>query len=132
MKVDELMINDWVLSHSGTPCVITTIFNNDGNYWATATNVRIDYGAPIECYQPIPLTAEILKKICTSVIYKPSMKRWVIDGELELIEDRMGDADLEYWFSVSDQYVCPIHYVHQLQHALRLVGLNDLANKFIL
>lgn len=77
---------------------------------------------------PIPLTEEILK--AKGFARKPLLKRWIIDGELELIEDSMDNTKLEYWFSVSVQYICLIHYVHQLQHALRLCGLNELADNF--
>ncbi len=79
-------------------------------------------------FEPIPLTAERLEK--NGFTYVPFRKRWIIDGELELIEDRMGDMEIEYWFSVSDQYICPNHFVHELQRAMRCCGLWDMAENF--
>lgn len=116
MKARELMLYDWVRIKKG---MCAGCLNQ-------LTEVH-----ELECassYEPIPLTEAILK--ANGFARNPLLKSWIIDGELELIEDSMGNTKLEYWFSVSDQYVCPIHHVHELQHALRLCGLSDIADNF--
>ena len=100
MEAKELMIGDWV--------------NMDFNYPPTCKSprrlclddmIRIWQGQ--EC-EPIPLTAEILEKNGLDKV-----------PELSMVLNR----------DTMPMYHSPmLHYVHELQHALRLCGLNDLAN----
>lgn len=125
MKANELMIGDWVMSTVGTPTPVK-VYALGNNFIDLRYGDVEQSGVLCLCeFDPIPLTEEILK--LNGFARNPKMKRWIIDGELELIEDTMGNMEIEYWFSVSDQYICPIHHVHELQHALRLCGLNELA-----
>ena len=130
MKANELMVGDWIcITYFDKP--INAKVNeiekySDGHYAVCGESI---YACGDEDFLPIQLTEEIMKK--NRFVRKQLMKRWIISGELELIEDTMGNSDLEYWFSVSDQYICPIHYVHELQHALRLCGLYELADNFV-
>ena len=82
----------------------------------------------LEDIKPIPITAEILEK---NGWYVPLLKSWwehpdiafwmkaYTDGTFELMIDE--DSDISF---------CTIHYVHELQHALRLCGLSELADNF--
>lgn len=106
MKPNELMLGDWVCQYSLKEYSI----------------IKIEYGYQIEeCvehgYEPIPLTAEILEK---NGFY---------------LESYNGDAMRGNWWTRSD-FVFPesridavgrnlfkYEYVHQLQHALKLCGI---------
>ena len=125
MKANELMIGDWVKSRTGMNVKI----------------VSIDHDYPI-VYEPIPLTSEILEKngwiqckheTCKSLyeykglhlrhtMIKRSNRRGgaKVNGDVEKFPD-------EYTYSFLR---INVFYVHELQHALRLCGLNELANNF--
>lgn len=127
MKNDELMIGDWVL------------------YKPLNKIVKVEHAFQIEdkCHlcEPIPLTSDILKAngFNRSGAY---MSKWwnncdVIhpDGSFDNhinISTCGKDEHSEYisiWIPHKGLGM-PLHYVHQLQHALRLCGLNELADNF--
>lgn len=79
--------------------------------------------------KPIPLTEEILKangfreSIEEDTWYFPECckahgRGYAIEKEIDGI-----------WY-ITDHLLMPIIYVHELQHALRLCGLNDIADNF--
>lgn len=80
----------------------------------------------IEDIEPIHLTAEILEKNCWSST----------DENLYTIGIEKVYTFFEYSFSAEMLFINdgripkPIRYVHELQHALRLCGLDDLADNF--
>lgn len=79
--------------------------------------------------EPIPLTPEILEK--NGFKNKPHFRTYEKDGvpffvEIDKAELCLGDC----WDDNSIIYAC--QYVHELQHALRLCGLNELADNFII
>lgn len=109
MKANELMIGDWV-QHKGKPIQVEEILDYAINPdWAGA---EIDSEIILEDISPIPLTPEILEKNGWSL--------WEIEGEY-----RCAGASTLYGtkapFSVFDN-IC-INFVHELQHALRLCGI---------
>lgn len=123
MKANELMIGDWVYLNYWDGKYPQQIHGINYNSWrgegyADWVDTDIDDEASIKNVEPIPLTAEILEK----------------NG----FKDE--DADLLYTFY--DGWNFEIHnktmlvscgsiwYVHELQHALRLCGLNELADNF--
>ena len=75
--------------------------------WEAEDYVNIDVGF----FEPIPLTAEILEK---NELPPYEWLKIYFQGEYGNITD----------FSMR------LKYVHELQHALRLCGLNDLADNF--
>ena len=125
MKANELMIGDWVLYGDKSVRVLQL-----------SENSKYDW------VKPIPLTSEILEKngwiqckheTCKSLyeykglhlrhtMIKRSNGRWVanVNGDVEKFPD-------EYTYSFLR---INVFYVHELQHALRLCGLNELANNF--
>ena len=131
MKTTDLMIGDWVYCY-GKPTKITILTNAD----IIATEV----GDGV--ITPIPLASEILEKngwiqsryeTCKSVydykglhlrhtMIKRSNSRWVanVDGIVEKFPDEYVRSFLRI----------NVFYVHELQHALRLCGLDELADKF--
>lgn len=117
MEAKELMIGDWVL------------YMGYAYYRVTAVDDMIKIGSqwqPFAHFAPIPLTAEILEK-----------NGWKYMKESELILAPKSGGFVKYktdthFVSISGDGVCRknIGYVHELQHALRLCGLNDLADDF--
>lgn len=133
IKCRDLMVGDWITNESGLPTQIITvsgacayaIFGGDeGDPW-----VFDDY---IYLPTPIPLTPEILEKngfVFDCGFWTIANPRYnnVIMVTYYSIGDNVADTFLGHW-AFNENYA--IDYVHQLQHALRLCGLNELANNF--
>lgn len=134
MKATELMIGDWVKikGHLGYDKV-REIARDNGMQWyisfACSASLFRAYG-----FEPVPLTTEILKK--NGFCFVKSSDRdtvwngwWIYKG-LELgtcCLDREGN-----WpccINIVDSNI-ECKYVHQLQHALRLCELDELADNF--
>lgn len=129
LEAKDLMIGDWVMYDQD-------VFNED-EYVASShqlTPTKINNGEDIDlaregCYLPIPLTPEILDE--NGFMYK--------NGSFfkqELLGDRsyITGGGSKGWF-ISFEYPINllqlrIHYVHELQHAIRLCGLTELADNF--
>ena len=143
IKCRDLMVGDWITDEHGFPMQITTVCDdyayatfegNEGDPW--------EFGDKDDQPQPIPLTSEILEKngwiqckykTCKSLyeykglhlrhtMIKRSNGRWVanVDGIVEKFPDEYTHSFLRI----------NVFYVHELQHALRLCGLNKLADNF--
>lgn len=127
MKATELMIGDWVLVN-GITRQVSQITKHKIGYHLSDKECVMHY-ARLHDVNPIPLTAEILEKSGwilveneyrspEDIVYKESLR-------LQIGED--GNA---FWWIVGYVIIIPINYVHELQHALRLCGLNELADNF--
>ena len=125
MKCRELMINDCVSDKYGYLMQITVIGDGYVSFEDDEGNLcQLDD----KCNQPepIPLTYEILEK--------NGWKRH------EIFMDIKADENFNINFSWTDRYgeslfqngyyMCDCKYVHTLQHALRLCGLDELADNF--
>lgn len=121
MKAEELMIGDWVMdTRSNTPLRVNPFL------------------AQLEVpeWDPIPLTPEILEKngwhkevdkleyMAKYDLNQNGKNCWMIwaINEHNLDIQRQPD-DMKYNLCVH-HIVIPCDYVHQLQHALRLCGIN--------
>ena len=90
-----------------------------------------DYSRDIQV-KPIPLTPEILEKngfVFDSDFWTIADPRYnnVRMVTYYSIGDDVADAFLGHW-AFDENYA--IDYVHELQHALRLCGLNEVADNF--
>lgn len=122
MKAENLMIGDWVL-HDGEPYQIRQLgiygVDRDGeDYPAVCVGKPKGIGLIIERneIEPIPLTDEFLKQNGFERVngdYQDVF--YVYDGIELLIDDG---------YTLFGQCKMPIKYVHELQHALRLCGIN--------
>lgn len=119
MKAKELMIGDWVimrLPHNA--------------YTETAQLDSVDAvlrGNLIA--EPIPLTPEILMVNGFQEYPQVYLKHVKKDGtfvRITLLKDKNGNI---YIHGVGR--IIYLHYVHELQHALRLCGLTELADDFV-
>lgn len=140
IKCRALMVGDWITNRNGFPMQITnvgedyayaTFEGNEGDPW--------EFDDKGDQPQPIPLTAEILEKNGFGMF---KYDRWVqyyrIFGNSVIpfvlystIGGEMLSQEVDI-FSTSTNTNCGIdvNYVHEIQHALRLCGLNELADNF--
>lgn len=123
MKANELMIGDWVLDGK-KPAQIAGIMCDD------LFETTLSLGVGGESISPIPLTAEILEK---NGFRKDLMYFYLNIDDEKLLEFYTHEKRLRLWFDGVDEWVkatikdllfqCQCKYVHQLQHALRLCGI---------
>ena len=129
MKANELMIGDKVM---------VKVLSQIPDTYVLHTWTANDYSRDIQV-KPIPLTAEILEKNGFEMfkydgwvhyyrIFGNSVIPFVLHS---MIGGEMLSQEVDI-FSTSTNTNCGIdvNYVHELQHALRLCGLNELADNF--
>lgn len=148
MKANELMIGDWVMCYSMLH-KITSVGTNVAEIYDWQTSPRY---VDTEQLQPIPLTAEILEKngwikthnrssigyythpdipyleldyhsvLSTWETYKfYSLQAYRYYGEYKMYfpDVRTVETDEEIFIPINEH----LYYVHELQHALRLCGI---------
>ena len=127
MKATDLMIGDFVKLddkimkvveiYGSTRVPLTSSCRLIGEY-GTYTTGEVD---------PVPLTEELLRTNAWS--YDEGQGGWIdyrvlnMCGVPHSISSEKGE---KFFFDDS----IPISFIHELQHCLRLVGQNDLANNF--
>lgn len=121
MKAEELMIGDWVC-YRGTNIQVTSLYNKGGSNeigWSDKESVWVN-GRTVEL---IPLTPEILEKI--------GFIHYTVTDFYMLKEESSEPIHLDNYNENGwrlrincDNIPCECKYVHQLQHALRLCGIN--------
>lgn len=120
MKIDELTIGDWVYSSfSDIPCKVQYLELLESGYGSVKTS-NVDGIKDIASLYPIPLTPEILEKngfTRYGQVYA-NLQQWVGkfgDKRKSLFQDvRTGE------WGMNDVW---INYVHELQHVLKLCGI---------
>ena len=140
IKCRALTVGDWCCDKHGFPMQITNVGedyayatweDNEGDPW--------EFDDKEDQPQPIPLTNDILRNndwrerpLVLSLDYSVLSYNFVKDEgdtHLEIKRDT-----LIIWFNYEKglyaDIIIPIKYVHQLQHALRLAGMTDMANNF--
>jgi len=114
MKLEELMIGDWVYNY-----VANITFKVYPQFFSQWYNKPEQFDATIH---PVPITPEILEKNGFESTYAPSEKVCKHNG-YEVWLDNEGE---KYWANIKkDEYYFEgyIKFVHHLQHALRLCGI---------
>jgi len=136
MKAKDLMIGDWVYglypdgSRYNSPFRISAVDTYPSNK-SPRIVTEGGYGFQEEHLAPIPLTPEIFKKNGWKIWYGDEKKKcsmyatWMADTSI-MFEYYFHEGILrEYW--VSDEafatFPAGMNYLHQLQHALRLCGI---------
>lgn len=131
MKTTDLMIGDWV-HHKGKQKEVFTVRYSGIELIDEDCAIEI-IGFRCHGVEPIPLTAEILEKNgferneyfdyngCTFFSFPIGVFTTRSGFGIEKRDD-------EYY--ITDHALMPMRYVHELQHALRLCGLGELANNF--
>ena len=140
IKCRDLMVGDWITNRNGFPMQITNV-GDDYAYatWEDNEGDPWEFDDKDDQPQPIPLTNDILRNndwgerpLVLSLDYSVLSYNFVKDEgdtHLEIKRDT-----LIIWFNYEKglyaDIIIPIKYVHELQHALRLCGFNELADNF--
>ena len=132
MKANELMIGDWVIvDEIGclTPIKVLEVGINYAVVYDDDSETMEDY------LQPIPVTAKILEKNgfkSRDNFYEITFQRNIIYNSIFRIVEFEKSGNWFFGFCDFPNLIenLRINYVHELQHALRLCGLNDLADNF--
>ena len=134
MKVTDLMVGDWVkikghLDYNR----VQEIARDENMQWYISFACSATLFRAYE-FEPILITPEILEKNSIrkrrdeyAVFGWEGMKQWYVT-----LEDFKPQYD--FWFITSSDRDLnisgQIRYIHQLQHALRICGLDELADNF--
>lgn len=136
MKATDLIVDDIVSLFDEDGCVVPTKIKEiwDETVIASIDNDDVYDELDYEGIMPIPLTGDILAK--NGFAWDGTRMQWELEVNDEVITINFGrkideEAD-NYLFVWIANIAKPIHYVHELQHALRLVGLDKLADNFII
>lgn len=136
MKATELMVGNWVKIKGdyGKPLKITTIDDtyNSINYFDGDAEGELTL--QLNEIEPIPITPEILEK--NGFIRDPLWHHCDKDLDNYSISVQLGYANRIEYIKIAEKgkdnvipsertklYLTHIKYVHQLQHALRLCGI---------
>ena len=134
MKANELMIGDWVQAIDaccGEPCILRVTYIDKWKLERPHVGVDGDISQsslPADCLEGIPITAEILGKNGFTR-YRENEGLWDV-GVLRLdlglfavgIDNGCGTGMCIMPHGIMTFYC---KYVHELQHALRLCGIED-------
>ena len=140
MKTTELMIGDKVM---------VKVLSQIPNTYVLHTWTANDYSRDIQV-KPIPITPEILEKNGFSpetfltaewgrkvyfkefpgCVVEPADSGKYIFGKTKYWSETYGDGSPKDWGTMYESRIYNLQYVHELQQALRLVGLNELADNF--
>lgn len=124
MKANELMIGDKVM---------VKVLSQIPDTYVLHTWTANDYSRDIQV-KPVPLTPEILEKNGFGFVKSYDIRsvwngQWIYKG-LELATCCFNRDDNWPCFINIDDSNIKCEYVHQLQHALRLCRLDELADNF--
>ena len=149
MKATDLTCGDLVLIN-GTPHKIQAIDSVDEEISA---DDELYFVGEDRCHsedkiEGIPLTKEILQEndwgyACETYFHKfgiksfPEIRITDFTKNVDKLHLEIRDNYLHVWFNYFLNYermdadvIVPIKYIHDMQHALRLCGLNELADNF--
>lgn len=149
MKATDLTCGDLVLIN-GTPHKIQAIDSVDEEISA---DDELYFVGEDRCHsedkiEGIPLTKEILQEndwgyACETYFHKfgiksfPEIRITAFIKNVDKLHLEIRDNYLHVWFNYFLNYermdadvIVPIKYIHDMQHALRLCGLNKLADNF--
>ena len=132
MKQEELMIGDWVLyAELDYPVRITGLGEEADVFWHDEDNTTHE---PYFKLSPIDLTDEILKAngfvllevgdhgAATPAQYRDRFEKWMLHTKWQdviLWYDRRTEK-----YNLHDMNGAKLQFVHELQHALRLAGID--------
>ena len=122
MKANELMIGDFVTrqNYENKDVVCKIIGLSKNSISVEFDNGSRSMGASEDSISPIPLTPEILEKNGFNIEitpYTPDWKRCILNPNF-FLEDR-----LKGFYHFNGNNLAKIQYVHELQHALKLCGI---------
>ena len=135
LKISDLSVGDWVRDGNGIIAKVRGIENWSDGY---ILNVQTVSGSictlSVTGALPIPITPEILEKNGWRVIEKEVLgDEYEYDGEERVWDDYSIDICETkpgvFWYSWrTEYYMWRLEYVHQLQHLIRLAGVEKEIN----
>lgn len=137
MKCSDLQIGDWVIPYifdtASKPSKIVGISYNSyrGKDYVDWVDCEVWDELSIDDIKPIPLTSEILER--NGFELRNGFFYHRIDDKPHHYDFKLKNGGVftsEGYTLECGIYHLTIRYVHELQHALRLCGLNDLAGNF--
>lgn len=129
MKATELMIGDWVQIKGHLDYdKVREIAMDENMEWYISFACSATLFRAYE-FVPIPLSPEILEKNGWEIYYEVGAIYLAIrkDWNLTIVVKKIGGLP---YLRIAHNWICNIRHVHELQHALRLCGFNDLADDF--
>ena len=106
MKVNELMLGDWVLdTRTGTPLRVNPFM--------------AEFEVPE--WQPIPLTPEILEK---NGLVNDTLGCYFDEDEQMMLEISSEEEGIYWTINYNEYGILKLNSVHELQHALRLCRID--------
>jgi hypothetical protein len=142
MELTELMIGDWVkvlpISHrveshydrieSIRKEYTGQVYIEGGYHDRDHKGIDdwFDWSVGLNDIAPIPLTTKILEK--NGFEYDPYHHTWIYDEFTINYGHLIYEEEEDYLFIWVAGTSMKLTYIHELQHALRLCGLNELAN----
>lgn len=126
MKAEELMIGDWYMNSANEPCKVVKNFGDV--VWGEGNDIADSTDNPLS----IPLTEEILEKNGFKIANPTTREWWTsVGSNLVFFTYHLLDDEQPCRLAVPNRgEIKHIRYVHELQHALRLCGLRELADNF--
>ena len=131
MKSEDLMIGDWVrIIDDDTDAFFDAMvegIDSLANIYATMPCDETAYPYSADCAKPIPLTTEILEN--SGWKHDPPVQRAMINTNFQRNNYLAMSWDSKsHILNISARRDCDINisceYVHELQHALRLCGID--------
>ena len=137
------MVGDWISNQNGFPMQIVAV-DEDNAYACEGNEERPWIFGNYEGYEPQPiiLTPEILEKngwqsfVPTAYTCCQNHLSIKNEGDIHIVWN-WDEGTLSIWINYSEDeegtnpnLIAPVRYVHELQDALRLVGLKELADSF--
>ena len=144
IRCRDLMVGDWVANRNGSPMQIVAV-DEDNAYACEGNEERPWIFGDDKGYEPEPiiLTPEILEKnrwnLDPVLQCYTSTPLWLYgEGSINLLlqfptKQSTGSLkiiDNQKIRNLSDFTWKDRLYIHELQHVLRLIGLNEMANNF--
>lgn len=128
MKVTDLMIGDWVKVPDGDKWFFGIVCGIDrDNVLVVKPWKSIAYPYEEECLEPIPLTKEIL--IRNGWREESDYENDLYGGHFPEDKEHRLELDVdgcEIWWTINcaENYIIHLRYVHELQHAFKLCGID--------
>lgn len=126
---EDLMVGDWVLLFDETPVRVDCVGNIEVYLTEPRGQHELDWHVTYEHIKPIPLTPEILEKNGFVLSEKSSSKPYQIRENSVYIsvivyKGRLNARYHERSNKPMNAMQIDCNYVHELQHALRLCGID--------
>lgn len=126
LKISELSVGDWVQDKNGIYAKVIGMENWSNGYFLNIELHGVNVGVtPLASIHPIPITAEILEKIG----FKSTSSYWSIYNDNDDYIEIWRNKDKWYLSVNSVEYtLCDLHWVHQIQHLMRVWGIDKEIN----